>query len=51
VLRGAEEVRVGERHVAGAVLDDLGDVGQHRVASDDAGAPVVHGGDRAVPAP
>ena len=51
VAAAVEEVGVAEGDVAGAQLDEARDVPHHGVRADDADAPVVDGGHRAVAAP
>ena len=51
VAAAVEEVGIAEGDVAGAQLDEARDVPHHGVRADDADAPVVDGGHRAVAAP
>ena len=50
VVHAVEEVGVDERHVAGALVDLLLDVGEHGVDIDDLDPSVVDDRHRAVPA-
>ena len=51
VAAAVEEVGIAEGDVAGAELDEARDVPHHGVRADDADAPVVDSGHRAVAAP